>query len=469
MGRAPGSIGVADDATGTPSRAVVIGGSIAGLLAARVLTDHFAHVTLFERDRFPDAAEPRKGLPQGRHLHILLARGAQVLEELFPGISDALTAAGAERNDPGHDIAWLTPAGWGVRFASPIRSFACSRPLLDHVVRRHAARLERLTIVENTEVTGLRLSADGASVTGVTLASRDGGKGPPDGGALDCDLVVDASGRTSRTADWLAGLGFERPAETVMNAYLGYASRLYERPPGAAVDWKCLYVQAAPPERTRGGVIFGIEGGRWLVTVGGMGGDYPPTDEAGFVDFMRSLASPRLFEAASAARPLSPIVGFRATENRWRHFERVSRRPEGLVVTGDAACAFNPVYGQGMTMAALAALGLGTCLAEQRQRAPGSLDGLAARFQRRLAGINKAPWVLATSQDCRSPRFDGAPPNLRSRLMHAYLDRIIAHNTTDAILRRTFLDVLHMIEPPSALFRPSIVARALRRLPAEAR
>ena len=234
-------------------------------------------------------------------------------------------------------------------------------------------------------------------------------------------------------------------------------------PHAAPADWKCLYVQAAPPERTRGGVAFAIEGGRWIVTLGGIGGDYPPTEEAGFRQFMRSLASQELFEVVEGAQPLSPIAGYRATENRWRHYERLSRRPEGLLVLGDAACAFNPVYGQGMTMAALGALVLRESLEAQRTRQDDTLDGLAREFQRALARLNKGPWLLATSEDFRSPLLDGARPGLSSRLMHRYLDRLIAHTTGDRDLRKVFLGVLHMINPPNALFRPDILAKVLFR------
>jgi 2-polyprenyl-6-methoxyphenol hydroxylase-like FAD-dependent oxidoreductase len=440
--------------------AVVIGGSIAGLLAARVLAEHFPRVTLVERDRFPDMPLHRKGLPQSRHLHVLLARGRMALEELFPGIGDELTAAGAELIDAGRDIAWLTPAGWGVRFLARVASFACSRPLLDYVLHRRVSALPQLSIVEDTEVTGLRLAADASRVSGVVLEARAPGAGGAEARVLEADLVIDASGRASRTPGWLANLGCEPPEETVVDAHLGYASRIYERPQATPADWKCLYVQAAPPRRTRGGVAFVMEGGRWMVTLGGIGGDYPPTREAGFLDFMRSLESRALFDSVSAARPLSSIVGYRATGNRWRHYERLAGRPEGLLVMGDAVCAFNPVYGQGMTMAALAALVLAECL---RPRPPGVHDGLAAQFQRRLAQINKGPWLLATSEDFRSPQLDGARPGLASRLKHRYLDRLLAHATHDQRLRRTFLGVSHMIEDPSALFHPAVLARVFCR------
>ena len=439
--------------------AVVIGGSIAGLLASRVLAETSERVTLLERDRFPDSAVPRKGLPQAHHLHVLLARGRQALEELFPGIGEELAAAGAETIDAGQDIAWLTRSGWGARFRSEICSFACSRPLVDHLVRRRIGALGTITVRQASEVTGLVFADGSRRVAGVHVSRRD--RSSPGREEIAADLVIDASGRTSRTPEWLKAAGFAAPEETVVDAHLGYASRLYRRPAAAAADWKCLYVQAAPPERTRGGVAFAIEGNRWIVTLGGIGGDYPPTDEAGFRQFMGSLASRELADVVEHAEPLSPIAGFRATENRWRHYERLPSRPEGLLVLGDAACAFNPVYGQGMTMAALGALVLRQSLRGVSPARPP--DGLATRFQGALARLNKAPWLLATSEDFRSPLLDGARPGLSSRLMHRYLDRLVAHTTRDQDLRKLFLGVLHMVRPSTMLFRPDTFAKVMLR------
>jgi len=439
--------------------AVVIGGSIAGLLASRVLAETSERVTLLERDRFPDSAVPRKGLPQAHHLHVLLARGRQALEELFPGIGEELAAAGAETIDAGQDIAWLTRSGWGARFRSEICSFACSRPLVDHLVRRRIGALGTITVRQASEVAGLVFADGSRRVAGVHVSRRD--RSSPGREEIAADLVIDASGRTSRTPEWLKAAGFAAPEETVVDAHLGYASRLYRRPAAAAADWKCLYVQAAPPERTRGGVAFAIEGNRWIVTLGGIGGDYPPTDEAGFRQFMGSLASRELADVVEHAEPLSPIAGFRATENRWRHYERLPSRPEGLLVLGDAACAFNPVYGQGMTMAALGALVLRQSLRGVSPARPP--DGLATRFQGALARLNKAPWLLATSEDFRSPLLDGARPGLSSRLMHRYLDRLVAHTTRDQDLRKLFLGVLHMVRPSTMLFRPDTFAKVMLR------
>jgi 2-polyprenyl-6-methoxyphenol hydroxylase-like FAD-dependent oxidoreductase len=236
------------------------------------------------------------------------------------------------------------------------------------------------------------------------------------------------------------------------------------------LDWLGFYVHSAPPGRTRAGVIFPIEGDRWLVTVGGGGRDYLPTDEAGFLAFARSLPAPAFADAVSAAEPLSPVVGHSNTENRLRHYERLARRPERLLVTGDAVCAFIPVYGQGMTTAALGAEVLDRCLNDGH---PGDdLTGLAGRFQRALARSNTVPWLLSTSEDYRLLTTEGPPPGRTTRLLHGYFDRVLALGVEGTSVRKTMLEVVHLVRPPATLFRPGIAGRvfwrALRRLPASA-
>lgn len=440
--------------------ALVIGGSLAGLMAARVLTDFFERVTIIERDRYPAEPVPRKGTPQTRHVHVLMARGRMILEDFFPGLQDEMIRAGALALDSTADLAMLTPAGWGRRFASDLAMLAFTRDFLDWHVRRRLAASPRVRFLEEAEVSGLLSAGAGGGVAGAAVRWRDHAFTEINHAQLlPADLVVDASGRGSQAPQWLAALGYEPPPETVINGFIGYASRLYRRPASFAGDWKCLLIQAAPPERTRAGLVFPVEGDRWLVSLCGGDRDYPPVDEAGFADFARRLASPMLYQAIKDAEPLSPIHSFRATENRLRHYERLPRFPQNFLVLGDAACAFNPVYAQGMSTAAIGALTLAQTLREHKSAR--RFDRLAQKFQKKLAQVNSAPWVLATGEDYRYRGAVGGSPNLTTRLMHRYMDQVVRLSTTNVAVRRRLMEVFHMLRQPDALFHPGVVLRVL--------
>jgi flavin-dependent dehydrogenase len=422
-------------------RAVVIGGSLAGLLAARILTEHFDRVTLIERDRFPADPLFRSGVPQARHLHVLWTRGLEIAEGLFPGLEKELIAAGAEEIRVPADVLWLTAAGWRTRF-DVTRLLTFGRPLLDWAVR---SRLGGVEILDGHEVTGL--VPRGRDVAGVELRG---------GGDLRADLVVDATGRGSRTPSWLGAFGYPAPPQTRVDPLLGYASRQYAIPPGFDPGWKALYLQADPPATRRTGGLFPQEGGRWLVSLSGAGRDYGPTDEDAFLEFAKGLRSPVLYEAIRDAEPLTPISGFRHTANHRRHYERMPAWPKGLIVTGDAACSFNPIYGQGMSVAALSALALDQCLREAGRE-------VERRFQRRAARCAAGAWLVATGEDLRYRETDAAPAGLRTRLINAYVDRVVAAANVDRHVCARLLDVLSLTSAPTTLFAPSVLARVLTR------
>ena len=438
--------------------ALVIGGSMAGLFAARALSDHFERVTLLERDRFSDGPEPRRGAPQATHVHVFLMKGRTVAEELFPGMGEELLSAGAEYVDAAQDTEWLTPAGFAPRFRSDLPFLACSRGLLEWTVRGRVAALKEVRSVERVEVEGLLPGTGDREVAGVKVRFR--GRPPLPVEEIQAKLVVDASGRNSNAPAWLEALGYEPPEESLVNSRPSYATRLYERPDDPARDWKGVYVQSAPRGHARGGVLLPIEGNRWIVSLIGRGSDYAPTDEAGFMEFARSLRTPILYEAIKDARPVSGIKGYRIGANKRRHYEKLSRQPDNFLVTGDAACAFNPVYGQGMTTAALGAVALAESLHEQSH---GKDEGvLSRRFQKELARVNGAPWLLATGQDLLVPGVEGGEPGFSSRLTHRYVEGVVALSLRDISVRRTFLEVFQMLKPPTALFHPSIVTKVLR-------
>jgi 2-polyprenyl-6-methoxyphenol hydroxylase-like FAD-dependent oxidoreductase len=451
------------EATAGSGHAVVIGGSMAGLLAARVLASHFELVTIVERDRLPAEPVPRKGVPQAHHVHALLPRGRLILEDLFPGFTEDMQAAGALLADVGRDLAWLTPAGWGVNFDAGIPFVMGSRGLIEWVVRHRVAALPRVAFLQGRDVTGLLQDAHGTGVAGLRMRRRgaDGQEAADE--VIHADLVVDTSGRSSRAPEWLEAIGYSRPEETVVDGRIGYASRIFEPSRNRRFDFKGLFVQAAPPDVLRSGLVFSIEGGRWLVTLIGLGGDHPPTDEQGYLEFARSLRTSRLYEAIKDATPCSPILGFRKAENRLRHYERMRRAPENFLVVGDAACAFNPVYGQGMTAAAIGVMTLARCLREQLRRQPGfDMTGLARRFQKELARVNADVWMMATGQDFRVRETIGGPAPRSARLMHRYMDQVIRLSTQDPAVCKRLLDVFGLLEPPSSLFRPWMVTRVVK-------
>jgi flavin-dependent dehydrogenase len=435
--------------------AVVVGGSLAGMLAARVLSDHFDDVTLLERDRFPETPTARKGLPQGRHAHGLLERGRGVMERFLPGLTGDLVRAGAGLLDGTQDVASMCPYGWYVRYPGDLLVVSASRDLIDRVVRGRVAALTNVRIRQGVDVAGLVPGPGG--VAGVRLRARPPGLEAGRGGAeLAADLVVVADGRGSRLPDWLTALGYEPPRVTVIDSFQGYASRLYRPPAGFEADWKALYIQQAPPADPRGGLVSPIEGGRWLVSLVGGDGDYPPTDEAGFLAFARGLRSPALYRAIAGAEPLSPIAGQRATENRLRHYDRLGRFPDGVVALGDAACAFDPVYGQGMTAAALGAEVLEGWLRGESSRL---VPGRGRAFQRSLARATAAAWQLSTGADDRFRTTEGPPPGRVARLAGRYLAGVMRAGTRRPWVRRRLAEVLHLLRPPSALFGPGVLAR----------
>jgi 2-polyprenyl-6-methoxyphenol hydroxylase-like FAD-dependent oxidoreductase len=390
----------------TFDHAIVIGSGIAGLTIARVLTDYFARVTIIERDRRPDIPQIRRGAPQARHAHTLPVRGQTMLEQQFPGLTAELVARGAVAIKGGSEIAFFVAGEWHqVRQHGAIVSITCSRPLLEDALYHRLAAQPGIHVLQEHGVVGLNVDRKGRRVTGVRLRGRPGLS--PSLTSLPADLVVDASGRDSQTPHWLADLGYIPPQETTINAFAGYASRLYRRPAGAGTQWKTLYIRPTPTGSTRGGVIIPIEDDRWHVSLMGMGSDYPPTSEEAFLAFARSLPTPQLYKAIAAAEPLTELWGYRQTQNRARHYERLPRYLEGLLVCGDAAYTLNPVYALGMSAAVTASQALDHTLNMHRnQHRPGDLTGLAAAFQKQLSRAMAELWQTATDQDRRWPMVE---------------------------------------------------------------
>jgi len=385
--------------------AIVIGSSIAGLTAAHILTNHFAQVTVIERDHLPDNSEFRHGVPQARHAHTLKPRGQMILEKQFPGLSAELVAKGAISINPKREIAYFESGGWhSPSYPSTVKTAASSRPLLDSTIYHRLAESSHVNFLQKHEVTGLSFDERQGVVTGVRLHNRVEPQAKDS--ELQANLVVDASGRGSHAPQWLESLGYAPPQESVINAFPGYETRIYRQPHHFNHDWKSLYIMPEPPHNTRGGVIIPIEDDRWYVSLVGMAHDYPPGDEEGFMAFARSLPSQQLYEAIKDAEPLSKPYGFRNTEDRLRHYDKLSRYLEGFLVFGDAVYTLNPIYALGMTLATMGSLVLDRCI--QAVRAASDITGLAQTFQKQLSKIVMGSWKMVTKEDLRWPNAEVA-------------------------------------------------------------
>ncbi|MFF0295261.1 NAD(P)/FAD-dependent oxidoreductase [Kitasatospora sp. NPDC004615] len=440
----------ADRAVGDRGTAVVIGGGLAGCLAAWALRGVARRVVVVERDRYPDGAAFRAGVPQARHGHLLLEAGHRTIDELMPGALAELLDAGAQLVSIPSGLRVLTSVGHLAAYDSEVTILSCSRPLLDRTVLDRVRGEPSIEILEGTEVVGLLGSRRG--VTGVQVRER-GREGAPVTD-LSAELVIDAAGRGTRSGRWLIGLGFPTTPVERIDAGVAYASRFYHRPPGRE-DQLALDVQTRAPEHGRFAVLLPVEGNRWIVSLGGMRGFEPSIQPQEFEKQLGELRDPAIAEAIADAEPVGPARGFVPGPSVWRRHERTD--PSGFLALGDASCTFNPVYGQGISVAALGARAL-----REAARRHGGLGTATVREARRAIGtVTKHPWVIAGNEDVRFAGTIGGERGPVVRLQHRYLDRVLIRATTDATVSATFHRVVSMVEPPSALFRPSVLGPVL--------
>lgn len=428
-------------------KAVVIGASLAGLLAARVLANHFAEVTLLERDSFPAAGENRKGVPQGKHAHALLARGLEIMETQFPGLTEHLISLGADYGDVSEKARYYIEGHLHRSTISGVKAISISRPRLEAEVRTRVLALSNVRVVTGCDVLGLLATADNGRVTGVRLIRRQAGSAEE---SLAADLVVDATGRGSRSPAWLEALGYERPSEDSIKINVTYTSCYYQRRPEHLPDVNALVVH----NLRRIGAVISQEGNRWIVTVAGYLGEQAAPTHAGILEYTRNMNPPVIYQVIKDAEPLGEPTTYRIPSNLRRRYERQARFPEGYLVLGDALCSFNPVYTQGMSVAAMESAALDDCLRQGEVQ-------LAARFFKQVAEIVNVAWSLAAESDLRLPEVEGQR-GLMLRFTNWYMKKLNQAAEHDAAVSVAFLKVLNLVAVPESLLHPRIVWRVLR-------
>lgn len=414
---------------------VVIGGGIGGLLSAKLLAPRFDWVTVLERDRYPETAAARRGVPQGRCLHMLMAKGQEVFERLVPGWSGALQAAGAVPFDVGKQGALRLADGWLPRTDTGIEIHACSRGLLEEVLRKVVQTVPNVTIETGRSVQRFVCRPQGHRVTSVWV-SHEG-----QNFEMPADLTVVATGRGSIMASWLADAGCPEIPKTVVRTRRQSVSRWYARPEAFDEDWKLLSI--APTSDTRcGGTIIEAERQTWGVVLSFPDDEPAPTTDSEFLDLCARLPDERLRKVLQNALPKGPIVRHQRDWNRVYHFEQLDRWPEGLVAVGDAVCMLDPYFGLGMTACALGV--------EKLARHDWIGSNPCHRFQEALAEQNQLPWSLTTGA-WRAGRTSASDTYYLQ-----YLQRLAF---TQPAIQRLLLQRMHLLTPPNSIWRPEVMAQ----------
>lgn len=431
--------------------ALVLGGSMAGLFTATVLSKYFQRVTIIERDPVHDEPESRKGQPHTRHLHGLLETTYRFLEHHLPGVIQGLIDGGAMVGDFGESVRWYHFDDYKIEAPIGIQGMTVSRPFLEWHVRRYVTSLPNVTLLDETAAEELVTDANRSRITGVKVTRRAENAVSE---TIEADLIIDASGRGSASPKWLAQLGYDAPQEEAVNVRFGYATRLYKRDPNME-DLKVLMIAPTPPKGKSGAFMFPIEGDRWILTAGGWFGGHPPADEAGFMEFIRNLPTSDIYDIICHAEPLSDITLYKYPYSRRLRYDRLRRFPEGYLVVGDAVASFNPIYGQGMSSAALQIETLDQMLKQ------GDISGKWRTFFRRTARLIDMPWLIAGGEDYRYPETEGKRP-LGTNFINWYIAFVHRATQRDPVVYNQFLKVMHLLAIPYSLAYPRIMWRVMR-------
>jgi len=431
--------------------AIILGGSFAGLMTAKALSHHYKKVTIIEKDKVHRHPEARKGQPHTQHLHGLLPAALNILNDYFPGFYDDVTNNGGVTNDLGLSMNWYTHGGYKKNVFMGITGISLSRPLLEHIVRERVLAMPNITLIDNTPAKAFLSSSDKQHVTGVLVDDKQSGETK----IYEADLVIDCTGRGSQTPKWLKQLGYDEVPVTEVKIDVTYTTRVYKRnPEDERGRWWIACTPEAPKER-RNGAVFPIEGNRWIVSVGGWHGEKAATDETEFLEFLKTLPNTNIYDIASKSEPLSDIIQYKYPVSIKRNYEKMDRFPTGLLVLGDAASSFNPVYGQGISSTCMQALALDKLLSENI-----SEQKLAKTFFKRILNIKDKLWQMSTDEDFRFPETTGTRP-FGIGISNKFVSQLHRATNSDETVCYAFLRVMGLLDPPTKLMRPKMLWKIL--------
>jgi 2-polyprenyl-6-methoxyphenol hydroxylase-like FAD-dependent oxidoreductase len=416
------------------------------------LSKYYHRVLIIEKDAVGNDAIPRKGQSHTRHLHGLLPAGLKVMTFYFPSLLEELEHNGANIVDFAGGMHWFTHGGYRKSFQIGMQAVSSSRPLLEKVIRNSVFKEPRIELKDRTLVKKLVFNPTCQCVKGIEIQQM----GEADSSILPCDLVIDCSGRGSKSFLWLEELGYKQPSVSEVKVNVGYATRLYEQKPNDPMNNKWIFSTPEAPYEYKSAGAFPVENGCWLVTLAGWHGNHPSTQEESFNNFAKNLPFGDVYRIVSTCKPISDISQYKYSSSLRRHYENLSRFPGSFLVLGDALCSFNPVYGQGMTSAALQIKMLDELL-----KSGSSKEELASKFFRRAAKIIDIPWKMAVGEDFRFPETIGPKPP-GTNIVNKYVTKVHRATLTDEIVCEAFLNVMSLLRSPSSLFHPRIFWRVIR-------
>lgn len=434
--------------------AVVNGGGISGMIAARVLSDFFESVIVIEQDGTTDTKKPRKFAPQGHHVHLMLGKGTDLLEDLFPGFVDDLEKLGAYRFNFYRGWKWFHYGSWRRRDELEDSGYVQTRPLLEYNLRRRTEAVSNIRFEYGSIVTGYLSRNQGKSVHGIRVRNVSHIEYN-----LEADLVVEAGGRNGKVMDFLSEINAPLPAEELREVRPGYTSLHFEHINRMGDDWDVMIVHPHAPHSSKAGFIFHIEDDHWHVSLGGNLVEETPDNLQSFLDYAKQLDSPAIYEAIKDARPINEITSIRIPAYRRRYFEKIKNPPERLIVVGDSYAVVNPIYGQGMMLAALEIDAFRNLLRKRSLNNRG-LDGLTKEYFRDAGKWVDNAWLILASLDLSYPQFRDKR-GLIINILIWYIDRLMKKCAYDEKIFAAFNKVFHFRKRALYLLRPEIFFRVL--------